>query len=158
MKEDKEEFYKILNDIKNNTYNRPLIKINHSFLDDWEMDNLYKEVNSYICTARGEGFSLPCANAAILGCNVIAPDLWASEYLDNPIKVNKNDLKTVINSDFNKFDLNIDTSKMKWYDPDVSLYQMEMRRAVNGKYKPSNKINNLSLENVSNGYKKVFNL
>lgn len=114
----------------------PKIEVCCQFLTDKEMEANFDEIDVYVSTARGEGFCIPLATAAVKGIRCIFPlaedDRNFADYaIDGHMDWNSN-LENVITNDFFKHGMKIDTSKMTWFSPIVSKISKEMEIAYYG--------------------------
>jgi hypothetical protein len=138
----------------------PLIEICTAMITDDQLDELMSECDTYVCSARGEGFSIPLARAAVMGKRCIYPlNLsgigWASDYIDIHIDDDRKEIlcqeTSVITNTFENVKMKIDTSQMKWFEISIPQLEMAMKNCLTMKW--ANKINShqyLSSENVGN--------
>lgn len=134
----------------------PEININRQWLSDSTMNELLNESDCYVCSARGEGFSLPLAKAAVAGKTVLYPEnSWGSDYCKyGEYKAQK---VYVYSHDFIKFGLKINTTEMQWFEPSVRDLAFAMKAAMAGKYKTNKKAKEtLSDETVGEQLKAVL--
>jgi len=134
----------------------PKIDICSAFLKPEDMPELWDGVDCYVCSARGEGFALSLAQAAVNGLSCAVPvDLchefenWHQDFLEeesyNAIMV------PVLTQEFADVQMKIDTSAMAWLEPNpfaLSRWMKEISEKPKNRIDRSKTIEYLSSQNV----------
>ena len=113
------------------------LSIATAYLPDDELDRLMLTANAYVCPARGEGFSLPLARAAVNGLACLYPrtkelvsDLetsWGNDYFEDACSGYNANLVSVISDTFTTYGFQFDTRGMKWLEPDIEHLAKRMK-------------------------------
>jgi glycosyltransferase involved in cell wall biosynthesis len=113
--------------VSENCKSGPKIRIVHGNLSNAEMGSLYRhpKIKCFVSLTRGEGFGLPCLEAAACGLPVIATD-WSAhtEYL-NLGKWTKIPHQ-LINIPQNKVDNFIFVNNAQWAEPDINAFKQKL--------------------------------
>lgn len=130
---DIETFHKLNDEIRDCFQYKKLAKIEVccQFLSDKQMEDNFNECDVYVSTARGEGFCIPLATAAVKGIRCIFPlsnrYVNFADYLFDGDNDWNSKLENVITDDFFKHGMKIDTSKMEWFEPYIKIFSYEMK-------------------------------
>lgn len=149
----------------------PIIEINESLLSDEQMLKNILECDCYVCPARGEGFAISLATAAVNGKPCLAPAIvesaddiddvfsWHADYLSPNCRFHAEQM-SVVSDEFWRVKMIINTDDMYWLEGDLIRLKQAMSHAVNHKtdfIPDSTCIDYLSAENVGKFFTEAFN-
>lgn len=136
---DKKRFAEIYKQAKNcfNFKEIPRIQLNDSFLTDEHMLDNILDCDAYICSARGEGFAMGLATAAVNGKPCLAPGFscqfgspltytWHKDFLSFNCHYFAEETQ-VVTDEFHDLGMKIDTNLMEWLEPDIKHLAESMK-------------------------------